>query len=158
MPVSKTPGGTSSSGGWLPIGAATLHEALASNDNGTSYVVCLDGSSATLALDAADNPNELGGHTLTVRCQKAVDLAQTVLLRAELMEGASVRATLDITAASSWSDETYTLSEAEAASITDYAALSVKLTDIDTPLLAESQVTYVELALPDRRLRVHCCG
>lgn len=156
---SKTPAGTPSPAGWSPVGAATVHESVQVSDDATSYAVCTDGTAAVLTLAATDNPNELSGHSITIRAQKAVDLLQTVAVRAELMEGATVIATLDVADVdSAWTDYTYSLSESESAVIVDYSALTVRLTDVSSPLLSESRVTYCAVGVPDRRLRVHCTG
>lgn len=156
---SKLPGGTATPAGWTPTGAATLHEAVQVSDDATSYAACTDGTACVLDLEATDNPNELSGHTLAVRAQKAVDTGQTVQLRAELMEGATVIATLDVADVdAAWTDYSHSLSEAEAAAIVDYSALSVRITDVDTPGTSEARVTLAELVVPERRLRVHCTG
>ena len=59
------PSGSSSvSGDWIPVGEATAHEALASNDDGTSYVKC-DDHDETMIIEFA-NPSVAEGDIDTI--------------------------------------------------------------------------------------------
>ena len=59
------PSGSSSvSGDWIPVGETTAHEALASNDDGTSYVKC-DDHDETMIIEFA-NPSVAEGDIDTI--------------------------------------------------------------------------------------------
>ena len=57
-------GSSSVSGDWIPVGEATVHEALASNDDGTSYVKCDDHNEA-MTIEFA-NPSVAEGDIDTI--------------------------------------------------------------------------------------------
>lgn len=156
------PFGTSAPAGWNKTGAATLHEAVsesvASADGDTSYISCSDGTACELELDDADHPNRTDGHIIRLSSKKAIDTSQVCTLRVELYCGATLIATLEFDQTASYAVTELTLTDAEAAAITNYGDLKFVLTDVASPLTAEHRVTALELELPDRTLHAYVSG
>ena len=70
------PSGSSSvSGDWIPVGETTAHEALASNDDGTSYVKC-DDNNETMIIEFA-NPSVAEGDIDTINSVQFLSLGKS---------------------------------------------------------------------------------
>jgi hypothetical protein len=105
--------------------------------------------SCTVGLGSLTDPVIHTGHILRVR---AAIGGTGGTAKHELLQGAVVihdSGTLTLT--SGWAEFSFTLSEAEAANITDYAALRVRLTAITTPTSPAKGygVAWVRLEIPD---------
>ena len=57
-------GSSSVSGDWIPVGESTVHEALSSDDDGTSYVKC-DVHNAAMTIEFA-NPSVAEGDIASI--------------------------------------------------------------------------------------------
>jgi len=120
--------------------------------NETDYIVSPFGGqnkACTVGLGSLTDPVIHTGHILRVR---AFIGGTGGTAKHELLQGAVVihdSGTLTLT--SSWAEFSFTLSEAEAANITDYAALRVRLTAITTPTSPARAyaVDWVRLEIPD---------
>jgi len=120
--------------------------------NETDYILSPFGGqnkACTVGLGSLIDPTIHTGHTLRVRASIG---GTGGTAKHELLQGAAVihdSGTLTLT--SSWAEFSFTLSEAEAANITDYAALRVRLTAITTPTSPARAyaVDWIRLEIPD---------
>jgi len=120
--------------------------------NETDYIVSPFGGqnkACTVGLGSLTDPTIHTGHILRVR---ACIGGAGGTAKHELLQGAVVihdSGTLTLT--SVWAEFLFTLSEAEAANITDYAALRVRLTAITTPTSPARvyAVDWIRLEIPD---------
>lgn len=159
MPIQRDPSGTTTTAGWTPTGAATLSDALADASD-SSFISCTDGSACVVSLTAFDHPNENAGSSATVRVVKTVDTSQTCDLLVELLEGGStVRATWTISNVEDvLTDHVLDIAEADFATIVDPTQLSLRITDLASPLTAQNNVARAFLTVADRRLHAHATG
>lgn len=151
----SVPIGTVSAGDWIPIGAATLHEAvdetvaaLDINDHiETDTTVACE-----LSLLALPDPQSSSGHVLTWVTTLESVAFDVLPCRISLYQGATLVAQSDFDSDPSFPQTiSYTLSGPEADAITDYADLRVRLQALATPASVGAllQVIHaVELAIP----------
>jgi hypothetical protein len=146
------PTSTVTTGNFLPDGAATLHEALDEVTANTSdYITSANtNEEAHLGLGGVIDPNTSSSHVMRARAYGNRLAGQTVQLRLYENSGGSLIATHSITIVGkrSWEDFSYTLSGAEADSITDYTDLSIRITNT-TSGNKELWVSWFELEVPD---------
>lgn len=121
------PTSTVSNTGWTAVGAGSIHAALADSDDAT-YAETGDnpaGSTFTVALD------ELGTGDITVRTRNVATAASPVISREiALLQTSTVIATRTITLPyPTVAQHTFTLTSGELATVTNRAALRVRITD-----------------------------
>lgn len=156
------PFGDVSSGGWDKVGASSISEAVddgsGAHDGDSTYAFVDDGSTCELSLAPLDHPNRTDGHVIRSVSKKVLDLGATCTLRVELFCGATLIATMEFDETGSYVKNEYTLTDVEAAAITDYSALSFKMTDVASPSASQHRVTALDIELPDRVLHCFSCG
>lgn len=141
---------STTSSSWTAVGGASAHLCLqdASNpDEDFTYVKSnSNGQQVEVGFPAfIGDPGTDTGHTITVRVRKSGGSA-TGLLTLELRSSGTTVGTLTgLGLTTSYADYTWTLSAGEAAGITSYSALTVRMTSGNLSASEELRVTYVSL-------------
>ena len=148
MVQTARPDGADTDGTWSAVSAATLWQA--TNDQSDSSYAALSSFASNdefiVTIDSLTDPSDNTGHTITMRAA-IDDSSQSFTLK--LYEGATVRKSASHTVSSpSFSDFTTTLSEAEAANITDYTNLKIGVTASFNGF-GEPQVAELKFEVPD---------
>ena len=146
------PSSTVSTGNYLPVGAPTLHEAVDEVTANTSdYITSANtNEEAHLGLGGVTDPNSSSSHIMRARVNGQERAGQTVQIRLYENSGGTLIATFPIATAArrAWEDFSYTLSGAEADSITDYSDLSIRVTNT-TAQNRDLWVSWFEMEVPD---------
>jgi len=135
------------SGGWTtePLWSKVDEEPYSDAD----YVQALQNAvnlAFTVALGSPNDPNVHTGHTLRIRAKCNVARA----FKFELLQTSTVihdSGSTNLT--TSFAEYSFTLTEGEAANITNYAALRVRVTAITTYAGEYEQVSWMRLEVPD---------
>jgi len=138
------------SGGWTtePLWSKVDEEPYSDAD----YVQALQNAvnlAFTVALGSPNDPNVHTGHTLRIRAKCNVARA----FKFELLQTSTVihdSGSTNLT--TSFAEYSFTLTEGEAANITNYAALRVRVTAITTYGGEYEQVSWIRLEVPDIEL------
>ena len=146
------PDSTISAATWTAIPGGTLHDAVneaTADDN--DYISSGNGNSTTVILGLSDvsDPGTHVDHILRYRCQASGGGGGPERCNAALYENNTLIADNGNVTANrgAFAGYTYTLSEAEAAAITDYTSLQIRLTS--SVGNGESiEISWVELQVP----------
>ncbi len=139
---------------WNITGAATAHEAVddpvgSPDDDTTKLDSTVDEDEFLVNIGTVTDPEVGTGHVIRFRCQSTGSGAPE-RVEVKLFEGTTERAASGNIACNrdTWQDESYTLSEAEANSITDYSVLRLecRVKIIGSELI---EVTQIFLEVPD---------
>ena len=105
---------------------------------------------AEVSLNTVTDPQSSTGHIIRVRARKGSIGGVTLTVR--LREGSTTRASFNATLTTSFSTSTYTLSGAEADSITNYGNLRLRFeyTGLDDPSLCD--ISWAEFEVPTANL------
>ena len=104
------------------------------------------GDSFTIGLSGVTDPEIHTGHIIRIRAKTGV----TGTFKYELMQGAVViKDSGDVVLTTEFAEYNMTLSEAEAAEITDYTALRVRVTAITTKKNQRQNVSWIRVDVPD---------
>lgn len=148
-------------GGWVDQGGggANIYQSVDEvSTNDADYIrspVAPVNADVTFGLTDIPDPNSGSGHVLRVRCyQNAGSIPQLTITVTLLQGGTTIASFAQALAANSvFADYSYTLSQAEADSITDYAALviTVRANKAGGAALGSPAITvsWVKLELPD---------
>jgi len=144
------PDSTINLGLWGETGAATLYEAIdeISANDFTDYITAGDPVQdiCDLGLSAVSDPSSSAGHIIRV---KAMAPSGFALLTVTLFEGASARASFAVNPVTSiFTVYDYTLSGAEADSITNYSNLAIQFDAVGGGVDPVS-ITWHEVEFPD---------
>ena len=146
------PDSTSSAGGFTVSGAPTLHEAIdeVTANGDTDYIVSvITSNEAHLGLSSVTDPNTGANHIMRFQAwsEKKNQVGQLTLYE---NSGNTLIATYNFSNPNrqAWTDLSFTLSTAEADSITDYLDLSIRFNNSAVGD-AEMRVTWFELEVPD---------
>jgi len=102
--------------------------------------------SFTVGLSLVTDPQVHTGHVVRIRAQAGV----SGTFKYELMQGAVViKDSGNVVLTTSFAEYNMTLSEAEAANITDYAALRVRVTAVITQKNQYQDVSWIRVDIPD---------
>lgn len=135
-------------GVWNPVGGPTdlfecLNESIASD---TDYIeaTILELGACELGLSNVTDPQTSGGHTMRIRAKVS---SGGTFTRVTLLQGGTPRAVFEPVLTTSFALYTYTLTVAEANSITDYSDLRVKFEDLTDS--SSYEISWFELEVPD---------
>ncbi len=103
-------------------------------------------NSCELGLGSVTDPQVSTGHIVRIRATKVG--SGTITLTGYLYEGTTLRATISITLTTSFATTTYTLSAAEADSISNYGNLRVRLTGTAGSTSRYVRVSWIEFEVP----------
>jgi hypothetical protein len=154
VPQYKAPISVVDDSRWDKNGEATAVECTddrIDSPDDAGYVSNSGGDALRFKMDLADHPNRTDGLSIKARARSA-DMGPDMTLR--LYQG--VTNIVDVGGfglSSDFEDKTYTLSDAEALSITDYADLYVEV-----ECAAQMDVSVVELEVADRTLHAYVIG
>lgn len=144
-----------SAGSWTPSTGATLYGVIDESSASDADYMELSGSpldfTADIGLSSVTDPASSSGHTIRWR-EYAEGIAAAETLAVYLYQGASLIATLRTGSVTrlAWTDRSYTLSGAEADSITDYTDLRIRFTGSFTALGTDLlRVSWAEMEVPD---------
>lgn len=149
----------SNGGGWIPLGGGDLYvevdEAVSAHDSNTTRLQTpagpTGGCNCVLRLSDVTDPVSSTGHVLRIAVQNLATPSQmdySILLK----QGASTRATWTFswTSSSYGSPTDYTLSGAEADSITDYTDLTLDITCTQVSgSNTRGRISAIEFEVPD---------
>ena len=143
-----------SAGLWNPVGGPTslfdaINEVTANDD--TDYIEALNGENTTceLGLTSLTDPVSSIDHTIRFRMQGTGSGAPE-RCEVQLFEGATQKATTGAqTSRAAWATKTYTLSAAEADSISDYTDLRLKIISSNLGATEDMWVTWAEFEVPE---------
>lgn len=123
--TSRPSGTVSNPGNFVPVGGSeTLHAALADESDST-YIESPEDTTGA-AWTGTITPLASGAVTVTVRAKSSTTPAYG--MTTELLQGNTVIATWADTTTTSWADYAHTTTNAEAAAISDYSDLRVRIT------------------------------
>lgn len=147
---------------WTTFGDSSAHlcvdEDCDDPDDDTTFVTASAGEVCTLGLPTSIvHPNRKDGHRIRVYHRLRNYAGSPTTLQVELLQDTSVLATFtrDATTDALYSIGEFNLSESEAASITNYALLRIRLTDNASPGSSQHRVSAVDFFVPDRRRRIY---
>ena len=147
-------------GNWTDgmMGSSNLHlliDDTGSGDDTTTYIdssADMDPSADTaeFTLSDVDDPESAADHKLVFKAQGSGMMGGPPDITVALVEGSTVIASsTDSSVSGSYATTSYTLSSSEANAISDYAALSVRVTRAYAAMGASAQVTQVYFECPD---------
>jgi len=111
-----------------------------------------DGDAFVVKLGSLTDPNVHTGHILRIRAGVEPQGSEHTHLKYELLQGTTVIGDSGVIELPFWSNPfnaySFTLSEAEAANITDYTDLRVRVTDVTGAPASYTRVSWVRLEVP----------
>lgn len=136
------------------VNGANLHldidETIASTDGNTSYIFISSFDANTFTSEvkfgALTDPTVHTGHTLRFSTIRQGFVNQTINI--SLYQGTTLIYSSAITATSTYATSTFTLSEAQAANITDYTDLRVRMSHVYDGA-SSPRISTVEFEVPD---------
>lgn len=154
------PNSTITTGFVVLTGGATVHacldETIAATDGDTSRVQAVGPTAFEVGLETGYEPSDLTAHAVKVSARYGGAMTSQGYL-IELMEGATSIASLAVTLTSSYATYTLALTSGEAASITDYSNLSVKIT-IDPWVGGSCRTSTIEWVMASARAMTAATG
>jgi len=136
----------------------TLHtyvdEFIATADDDTTFIKVNNGFfepitfECQLKFDTLTDPSIHTGHIIRVRSKRTILSDQTITVNFYQGNSTLIKSS-NITATSSYANSTITLSEAEAANITDYTDVRIGLSYDHDGVTSSPRVTTVEFEVPD---------
>ena len=119
-----------------------------SDDDYSGSSVGVDGAYAIALLGSLTDPVVHTGHVLRVRVKDHQNLSGE--FRYELLQGSTIiHAIKHIHPTGGYEEYSFTLSEAEAANITDYTNLRVRVKAVDVDPTSHFRVSWVRFQVPD---------
>ena len=148
------PSATSNNGGWAVVGETAHHLAVDEvSQNDADYVDSTNGNVAQIIFDlsSVSNPGTDSGHVLRFSCQATGGKGGDELCDASLYQGNTliVASTGNVAARGSFATFSVPLSGAQAANITQYGNLNVRLNASGLGGNESVQVSWVELEVPN---------
>ena len=134
-------------GGWTtePLWTKIDEEPFSDADYLTSPKTAT-GDSFTIGLSGVVDPEVHTGHIIRIRAKTGV----TGTFKYELMQGAIViKDSGDVVLTTAFAEYNMTLSETEAAEITDYSALRIRITAVVTQKNQRQNVSWIRIDVPD---------
>ncbi len=136
-----------STGSWTTTPLWSKVDETPYSDTDYIQVVNKTADSCEFQLNSVVDPASSSGHIIRARVKKAG--SGTVTCTAYLYEGTTLRATTALTLTTSYVTRTYTLSAAEADSITNYSDLHIRLTATCASSSRYVYCSWVEFEVPD---------
>jgi hypothetical protein len=144
------PDGTNSAGSWTHSGALSLHEAVdETSPDDSDYMSAPNDTTAELSLSSITDPVVHTGHVIRFRILSIGGGAKE-RCQVQLYDGANPIASSNAEQSrTSYSTFTYSILEAEAANISSYANLSIRIVSSSVGGGEEVRLSWVELEVPD---------
>lgn len=151
MPQIARPDSDVSAGTWITAPLwSRVDEAAADDGDLIESAATPSNSTCEVALSDLSDPSSSSGHIIRARRRKSGIATTGWTLAVRLKEGATTRATLSTDANSdTFATASYTLSAAEADSITDYTNLRLEFVANGAVLLDRVQVSWAEFEVPN---------